>query len=235
MLQMIRALCGGLALLAAAGAQAAGLSVTPISLEFTAGTQVQALWLSNTGEQKLDAQLRAYAWTQSQGADQLAPTRELLLSPPMISLQPGQKQLVRVIRGGPAPSAEQAWRILVDELPTGAQQQGLNFVMQFSIPVFAGTPADAKPQTGWSLRREGGKRLLVTRNTGARRAKITELQIFDAQGRSLLQRPGLLGYVLPGAERRWPLEPQQDSATEVQAQINGETIRQKLSPDSGAR
>lgn len=238
MLRTIRVICGGLALLAAAGmAQAAGLSVTPISLEFAPAVPVQALWLSNTGEQKLDAQLRVFAWTQAQGSDQLAATRELVLSPPMVSLQPGQRQLVRVVRSGPEPKAEQAYRILVDELPLARPQQGLNFVMQFSIPVFAGTRADAQPQTAWSLQRVAGKPVLVTRNNGGRRAKITELSLLDAQGQSLLQRSGLLGYVLPGAERRWPLalDEKTINAAEIQAQINGEATRQKLSVESGAR
>ncbi|HEY0914791.1 MAG TPA: fimbria/pilus periplasmic chaperone [Solimonas sp.] len=238
MLRRIRAACAGLFLLLASGAgQAAGLSVTPISLEFAPAVPVQALWLSNTGEQKLDAQLRAYAWTQGPAGDQLAPSRELVLSPPMVSLQPGQRQLVRVVRAGPAGTAEQAWRILVDELPVAKPQQGLNFVMQFSIPVFADTPAGAVPQTAWALQREAGRPVLVTRNNGGRRAKITELGLLDAQGRSLQQRAGLLGYVLPGAERRWPLdlEDKTNNAVEIQAQINGEAIRQKLSADSGAR
>lgn len=225
-------------LLAAFEAGAAGLSVTPISLEFTTAP-VQALWLSNTGAEPLNAQLRAYTWTQSDGADRLEPTRDLLLSPPMMALQPGQRQLIRVIRSASAAAGERSYRILVDELPDPArQQQGLNFVMQFSIPVFAGAPAEAAPALEWRLLSEAGKPVLVADNRGDGRAKITDLELLDAEGRSLLRRSGLFGYVLAGASRRWPLTAQETAglpATDIQARINGENVRQKLRPRADAR
>lgn len=219
-------------------AGAAGLSVTPISLEFTTAP-VQALWLSNTGTEPLNTQLRAYAWTQTDGADQLVPTRDLLLSPPMMALQPGQRQLIRVIRSGTAAAGERSYRILVDELPDPArQQQGLNFVMQFSIPVFAGTSPEAAPALEWRLLSEAGKPVLVADNRGDGRAKITDLELLDAGGRSLLRRSGLFGYVLAGAHRRWVLTVEESvglQASDIQARVNGENVRQKLRPRTDAR
>ncbi|WP_162932263.1 fimbrial biogenesis chaperone [Solimonas sp. K1W22B-7] len=154
-------------LLVTTAVTAAGLSVTPISLEFTSAAPAQALWLSNTGDAPIDAQLRAYAWNQDEGKDRLLPTRDLVLSPPMIALQPGQKQLVRVIRTAATGPRESSYRILVDELPDPAKlQQGLHFVMQFSIPVFADTGTAAAPALEWRLAREGDKLKLITDNKG---------------------------------------------------------------------
>lgn len=224
------------ALFAFSEARAAGLSVTPISLEFTSAP-AQALWLSNTGTEPLDAQLRAYAWSQADGSDQLEPTRDLVLSPPMITLQPGQKQLVRVIRTASAGGDELSYRILVDELPDPAKPlQGLHFVMQFSVPVFAG--AAATPALDWQLSLEADAPVLVGTNRGSGRAKITDLELLDAEGHSLLQRPGLFGYVLAGASRRWPMTAGgQDliRASDIQARVNGENVRQKLRSRTDAR
>lgn len=237
-----RVLLSGLAaaasLLAATAAGAAGLSVTPISLEFSRAAPAQALWLSNTGDQKIDAQLRAFAWTQEGGKDQLLPTRDLVLSPPMVALQPGQKQLVRVIRAASPGTAEGSYRILVDELPDPAKlQQGLHFVMQFSIPAFADTAPSAVPVLEWRVERQGDKLTLITDNKGARRAKVTDIELLDGQGRNLLQRPGLLGYVLAGASCRWPLK--LDAAalatTEVRARIDGSPARYPLRLAAGVR
>lgn len=212
---------------------AAGLTVTPISLELSSAAPAQALWLSNSGSEPLNAQLRVFAWSQQEGRDQLLPTRDLVLSPPMLALQPGQRQLVRVIRPGVAGSGERSYRILVDELPDPArQQQGLHFVMQFSIPVFADTPAAARPRLQWRIEQEGERAQLVTDNPGERRAKVTDIELFDGEGRSLLRRPGLLGYVLAGASSRWPLklDGAAAAASVVEAQIDGEAVRQTLRP-----
>src|SRR5690625_4670723 len=113
-------------LLATAGcagslAYASGLQVSPVSLTLQADQNAQGLWLSNTGSSVVHAQVRVYHWTQNGGAKQLTPSRALVVSPPMLAIQPGQKQLIRVIRVGAPPSGpnavEDAYRLAIDELP----------------------------------------------------------------------------------------------------------------------
>jgi len=242
MRRMFRLIRGGLVLMTSLllvnEAGAAGLSVTPISLDFVA-TPVQALWLSNTGTDTLNAQLRVFAWSQADGNDQLTPSRDLVVSPPMIALQPGQRQLVRVIRSGAVGPGERSYRILVDELPDPMKPaQGLQFVMQFSIPVFSGAETSSVPQLDWRLERVDGKLVLATDNHGSGRAKITDLKVMTADGRVLQQRPGLVGYVLAGNSRRWPItlgEKEAIAASEIQIRMNGEDVRQKLRARIDAR
>jgi len=242
MRRVFKLIRGGLVLLtslfAVNEAGAAGLSVTPISLDFVA-TPVQALWLSNTGTDPLHAQLRVFAWSQADGNDQLTPSRDLVVSPPMIALQPGQRQLVRVIRSGAVGAGERSYRILVDELPDPMKPaQGLQFVMQFSIPVFSGAEPSATVQLDWRLELADGKLSLATDNRGNGRAKITDLKILAADGRVLRQRPGLVGYVLAGNNRRWPItlgEQEAVAASEIEARVNGEEVRQKLRSRIDAR
>src|SRR6185312_17329775 len=134
-------------LVAASNAAASGLQIAPTGLSLTVGGPAQALWLTNTGDKELRAQVRAFRWSQSDGKDSLEPTQSLVASPPMLSIPPGGKQLVRVIRtGGDAPAGEQAFRLLVDELPvdTDRKETGVKYVLRYSVPVFvggAGTPS----------------------------------------------------------------------------------------------
>lgn len=238
-----QALAGLAALIAAQAAGASGLSVSPVGLDFSPQEPAKALWLSNVGDAPLRAQLRAYRWSQPEGKDQLTPTRDLVLSPPILQLAPGQQQLVRVIRRGAAAAGEQSYRILVDELPETAAKprQGLSFVMQFSIPVFAGAaradPA-AAPVLEWRLAQHDGMTVLVAHNSGTRRAQVSNFELLDRAGQSLLGQPGLLGYVLAGAQCRWPfkLTPEVSAAAfAIRARINGEPIRQELRLETGAR
>src|SRR3546814_20680504 len=97
-----------------------------------------ALGLSNTGKSALHAQVRIFHWTQADGNDKLTPTTDLVASPPMVSIEPGKRQLVRIIRvnDGLIPhKVERTFRLLVDELP-GPGRPGVKFDHSYSIPVF---------------------------------------------------------------------------------------------------
>lgn len=232
-------------LLFAAIANAGALTVSPIVIEFSAKESAQGLWLSNNGNEPMRAQLRAYAWNQVDGADALQPTQELVLSPPMLTLAPGQQQLVRVIRAGASAPREQSYRILVDELPdpAKAQHKGLNFVMQFSVPVFTlaadqSKGAVAAAPLDWQIRNEDGKPTLVATNAGAQRAQVADFELLDAKGQVMHQQPGLFGYVLNGVTRRWSLPisaAQAAAATSIQGRINGETVRQNVRLENSPR
>jgi fimbrial chaperone protein len=211
-LRLRRCIAGcAVALLACTAAFASGLQVSPVSLTLKATQQADGLWLSNTGENAVHAQVRVYRWTQEDDADKLVPTRELLASPPMIELAAGARQLIRAIRLGapPAGSTEQAYRLIVDELPIHEQdQKGLQYVLRYSMPVFvepAGAAATA-PQLQWTLQREGDKTLLEVSNAGGTHAQIADVTYIDAAGNRNEVARGLLGYVLPGARMRWAVK-----------------------------
>src|SRR5512146_2569858 len=120
---VLRGLAAAL-LIACGSAGASGLQVAPVGLEFAPGSTAQGVWLTNTGNDLLRAQVRVYHWTQSDGKDVLTPAQGLVASPPMLNLQPGAQQLVRVIRtGAPAGPNEDAYRLLIDELPQPEKEE----------------------------------------------------------------------------------------------------------------
>ncbi|HEY6941176.1 molecular chaperone [Dokdonella sp.] len=218
---------------------ASGLQVAPIGLEFTPSSSAQGLWLTNTGDRELRAQVRVFHWTQAGGKDELAASQGLVASPPMLELAPGARQLVRIIRTGGAPSGadEDAFRVLVDELPQAAQAQssGLQYVLRYSIPVFvSGAPvpdADVAAALQWSLERDGDGAALVARNSGARHVQISDLELRSGNGDALESRSGLYGYVLPGITMRWPLTAKPDrlgGPFAIKAKVNGKAIDQAL-------
>lgn len=222
-------------------ASASGLQVAPIGLEFAGGAQAQPLWLTNTGTEVLHAQVRAFNWTQSGCQDRLSPASDLIASPPIIAIPPGGRQLVRVIRSGVAPaSAEQAYRLLVDELPSPRQEQsGIRYVLRYSVPVFA-DPANPTSAAGgvalhWSRAQHDGRAVLQSTNTGTAHARISRVTLTETGGKPATVTGGLLGYVLPGSTMCWPL----DSAgaksalpATLEADVNGKPAHQDLPADS---
>ncbi len=232
-------------LLFADTASAGGLTVSPIMVEFSAKETAQGLWLSNNGDEPMRAQLRTYAWSQADGTDALQPSQDLVLSPPMLTLGPGQQQLVRVIRAGASAPREQSYRILIDELPDPAkpQHKGLSFVMQFSVPVFVlaadqNKGAVAAAPLDWRIENVDGKPTLMAVNNGSQRAQVADFELLDAKGQAVQQQSGLLGYVLAGVTRRWSLPlsaAQAAAATTIQGRINGEAVRQNLRLENSPR
>lgn len=210
-------ICG---LLAAQAGFAGSLQVAPISVELSAGEQAQALWLSNSGDRPIRAQVRVMKWSQAGGVERLDPSRELMPSPPMLEIAPGQQQLVRLVRPvASPPDQELTYRLIVDELPDPRQERdaGLQFLLQYSVPVFVlpvgATAQDApgqRPPTdlsslGFRLEHNGSDAQLVVVNESRRRLRLSQLAHVAADGQRTLLVPGLLGYVLAGQRMQWPV------------------------------
>ena len=240
---LLAALCAVLG----TSAGAADLQVAPILLEFPAGQQAQGVWLTNTGTHPLHAQLRVQRWTQSAGDEQLSPTRDLVPSPPIVQIAAGERQLVRIVRPQVTPTQrEQAYRLLVDELPDDARrtdERGLQFLLRYSIPVFvlpdgvvaAADRVGAAPMTDLSrvsasLHRgdNDGNGTLEVVNDGPQRIRISQVVAVAADGSRMPLAPGLLGYVLAGERMTWTLPVTPTPGTRLQATINNDVKEQDL-------
>ena len=221
-------------------AMAASLQVAPISVELKHDQNAETLWLSNTGDEPIQAQVRVMKWSQEGDADVLEPSRELLPSPPIVEIAPGERQLVRIVRPDASDVAtEQAFRLLVDELPKTEESSstGLQFLLQYSIPVFL-LPPGATPQhapgpqpltdtSALSARLESGDEgaVLTVVNRGDRRVRLSALaSVDDSSSTETMLVPGLLGYVLAGQRMQWPLGVPAE-------ELRGQSFRVRLNDD----
>jgi fimbrial chaperone protein len=92
-------------------------------------------------------QVRVFSWTQSPDDDVLTQTEELVASPPIFSVPDGGAQIVRlVLRVAPA-ATEQAFRVMLDEIPAAAQGTAVVVALRVSLPVFV-IPSTARPPQG---------------------------------------------------------------------------------------
>lgn len=218
-------------------APATGLQVAPTTIDVVADRASAALDLRNTGEHDLHAQVRVFAWHVEDDRDVLAPTDAIAASPPLLKIAPGASQLVRIVRSGDAPAdREAAYRIVVDELPVdgdaAAGEDGLRFVLRYSVPVFL-QPRGARPTApvlDTRIEDAGGARRLVVENAGDGRAQVADLAYVAADGRRSVIAGGLAGYVLPGSRRGWTM-PAEGRGGRVVARINGETAERTLAAD----
>ncbi|MBK0098206.1 molecular chaperone [Erwinia sp. S63] len=210
-----------MALMPAAHA-ANSLMIWPIDPAINPDEKASELWLENRGNATTMMQVRIFSWLQVGGQEQYQTQQQVVASPPMVRLEPGQKQLVRLIKQGPPEAGrEMSYRVVLDEIPTprtpGENQAGLTFQMRYSVPLFVygnGVTSDsAKPQLSWQQVDSGGKHWLELTNRGNGHARLSNVTI---GGRRLGN--GLFGYVLANSSNRWPLT--SSVSGELSAEVN---------------
>lgn len=198
------------------------LQAGPILLQMEPGQSSTRLHLSNTGDAVLAAQVRVYAWSQERGEDQLSASDSLVASPPIVELQPGARQVVRVVRlGDEAGDRDLSYRLVVDELPLEENEDRARVAvrMRYVLPLFVRARGAREPQLSCALRE--GRSLLECANSGGRAAQLGESRLVDESGHALPLSAGLFGYVLPGSRRVWAL--QSDTAALADTQVRLET------------
>lgn len=204
-----RTLVAGLAVLALMGgvAHARGqLQARQTSVDLMPGNRGGRLMLGNAGDSPVAAQIRVYRWTQDGNEDVLEPSNDLTVSPPVVEIAGGADQLIRLVRNSDAaPQREATYRVVVDELPGDpAAQQGsaVTVRMRYLIPVFvrAVDPAPAALECHLDAAQ------LRCTNRGGVAAQLGASRLLSADGRSVQITEGLLGYVLAGSSRRFPLD-----------------------------
>ncbi|MEO3990266.1 fimbrial biogenesis chaperone [Pseudocitrobacter cyperus] len=209
-------------------ALASGLQVSPVSLTLK-DKNADGIWLSNEGDNEINAQVRVFQWSQSNFKDNLTASRDLVISPPMLTLRPGQRQLIRVIRlGNPTNSVEESYRLSVNELPQATPKANkLEFVLHYSLPIFIQPKNSVPPEAklSWGVKRVGNDNFLEVSNQGNSHAQLSGVTYINKQGARREITPGLLGYVLPGSTMRWILAPTTtriDAGGKLEVMINGQ-------------
>ena len=123
------------------------LQVGSTRVELPAGARATRLVLRNSGDAPVGAQVRVYDWSQPEGEDRLDETHAIALSPPIVRIAPGEEQVVRIVRQGPAPTGRDAtYRVVAEEVPLTPQDANVavGFRMRFVLPLFDRF-ADAQP------------------------------------------------------------------------------------------
>lgn len=195
--------------LCAAGANAATLTISPVSVVLDSGLTSALLEVKNLEPNPITLQARIYDWSQSGNEDVLVPTSAIIMSPPIATIAPGGSQTLRLLLrpGAKADTAqERHYRILLDEIPVaGTGRARVSFAMRSSIPVFVMPPKPSSSNLAWRAARNGTGAVVVTAtNAAAAYDRVFELAAIHPDGsvhNGIMQ--GTNAYVLPHAQRQW--------------------------------
>ncbi|WP_172897919.1 fimbrial biogenesis chaperone [Pantoea allii] len=195
--------------------------IWPIDPAINPEEKASELWLENRGSSTTLMQVRIFAWQQTNSQEQYQTQQQVVASPPLVRIEPGQKQLIRLIKQlPPAAGKEVAYRVVLDEIPTprsvSDNQAGLNFQMRYSVPLFVYGSGlsrdDAKSALSWRQVNASGQRYLELTNRGNGHARLSNVTV----GGQRLGN-GLYGYVLANSTQRFPL------TSSVSGELSAET------------
>jgi len=189
---------------------AQAITASPLRADLSAAEPVAVLTLRNDDPRfPTLIQARASAWSVVDSEDRYEPTRELVISPTVFRLEPGQTQVIRVaLRGRPDARAERLYRLFLqqvaDEAEQGRRSGNIRFLFTFGIPVVVAPSEnkDPQPQVAWRIERlpQGEYRLRAT-NDGTAHVKVVGISLPSASGD--VQITTAAAYLLPGTERAW--------------------------------
>lgn len=221
-------------------AWAASFSISPVRVELSPQEVTVAITVTNTGEDPASIQLRVFSWRQEANEDRLEPTRDLIATPPLFTVAPGESQIVRVgLRRPPQSAREVPFRAVFEEIPGPPPPQcgtALRINLRISIPVFYAPKEDLKPALDWTLaRKEPGKLLLTARNSGGASAQLGDFALARSGTPAAFAEQKNFAYVLPGAERSFVLElPEaetQHKKFQLRTTVNGQRAEIEVAVD----
>ena len=188
----------------ASGAQASSLSVTPIKIEVVEPGASSSAILRNGGDQPLNAQIRVFRWTQTDGEDTLESSQDVIASPPVASIDPHGEFHVRVMRTSQEPiQGEENYRLVIDELPDANRQKNglVSVVVRYVVPLQFLSADASQSRLTWSITNHDRRTFLAATNSGDKSARIADLSL----GKTVVGK-GLAGYVLGHSTKFWPLK-----------------------------
>lgn len=209
----------GLLLLMSCVAGAQSLTVSPINIQLAPGQRATTLTVINEGKTSTSIQVRAFAWTQREGKDLLTTSDVILMSPPLVTIAPGAKQIIRVFLRRAAEQREETYRILLDQFPQPTGEGAIHVAVRMSIPLFSPPRNRPTMQMQYRIERDPKQMYLVASNDGVLHESLRNIELLTENGRKLKIEFNGPRYILAGAVRRWPI------AVQDPALLIGDTLR----------
>jgi fimbrial chaperone protein len=197
-------------------AAAASIQIGPTITTLVGKERTATVSIRNSDSEPVTVQIRAMDWNQAHGEDALTPSSALIVSPPFVTLQPGEAQTVRLLVEKVAKvDVERAFRLVVDEVPNPVQRAstGVQTTLRLVSPVFLSPSTDARPKLAWTTSRNANGVVLSVRNNGNAHERLSGLQV-SLGGKAVNQGAPMGGYVLARGTRSWTL-PAAAGATEA--------------------
>lgn len=210
-------------------AAGANFGISPLRAELSPAQRTAALTLRNQGDDAVVVQVQAVSWSQVDGKDVYEPTTELIVTPPIFTVQQGAEQVVRVgLRRAADAQRELSYRIYLQEVPGPPKPgvPGVQMALRIGLPVFVAPAAPAKPELQWRIETapQGGLRVSA-HNAGNMHVQVVDFQLRAPGAEKPVADSEASTYLLAGQRRQWLLK--------TNAAVTTDRLQIKARTDSG--
>lgn len=210
---------------------AEGIKVSPIRIEVNSRQAIAVLKVSNPGETPLLIQSELFKWTQIDGEDVYEPSQDILVIPPLFTLEPHQEQTMRVALLRPADAKELAYRLYLQEIKQKvkiSESSSLNIALRIGIPIFVAPQIESREEFAWEISHIEGTGLVVKlQNNGNLNLFINALEVLKSNNQVISEGKPVFKYLLPEQNTQWTIMLQSEEFENdytIKAKINGREI-----------
>jgi fimbrial chaperone protein len=225
---MRRLLCTLLLGLTGLAANAADVSLMPVNVRLDRNNDRATVQVQNNGSEPVIMQADAIAWNRVNGQDVDGPTSDIIVNPPIFTIQPGQTQIVRVgLRRATELQQEATYRMVLREVPSprlsdvGNVSGAVRVLVALRVPVYV-APAKVQRSEQWKLSRDArGELVASVSNTGNVHLKVGELRLQgEGTDGKVLAVKGTHSVIFPGEQRSFPLQASAPAGRAVSLQVS---------------
>jgi fimbrial chaperone protein len=187
-------------------AGSAELGIQPVRVTLSVKAPASQLEAGNAGDAPDLLQSQIYVWTRHNCVDALEPTDAVVVSPPIFTVEPNSKQVVRILLiNQDAEPQERTLRVVFTEI--GAAQPDAGSVstrLAVSLPRFVLPAVPAAPKLEWAVARESAILRVTVRNAGNAHTRLRALRLTAKDG-TLIAEETHTDYLLAGDSCNWSL------------------------------
>jgi fimbrial chaperone protein len=218
---------------------ASSYGVNPTQVVLSAATSSRLVTLRNDGAEPLRFQITTFKWDQTpQGEMRLEPTRDIVVFPSLLTVDPGKTRTIRVGFTGAVGTTEATYRIFVEELPPDSPagaNGGIRMLTRTGIPVFIQPKQPAGKAQLSQLRLDGSQVSFALRNIGNVHMLPQRIRVrgLDKLGAVTVDQDVPGWYVLAGGVRNYEVPIPTGSCAALASlsatvEVGGTTLQERL-------
>jgi len=219
-------------ILLACTAQAGSFRITPLRVNFDENNQTTQLSIENHSQHTVTLQSTVMRWQQNGNQDELTPSNDIFVSPPILLLAPGAQQVIRLRHMNDMPVKETAYRLYLQDTAARARQSGgANMAIRIGLPVFV-SPNGIQPEPDIKTHYNNGTWQVLVSNTGTANFRVIGIDAFHANAdRDDLRKEDLLErstqavegfpYIFAEQTREWRLKAPANAQLRLRTDIYG--------------